>query len=63
MKTKTKTTVVKVRAAQYEDHDNCLEAAAADYVETHPEAKGWDLNARWQDESREVILLDAPVLL
>lgn len=55
------TTTVKVRAAQYEDHDDCLEAAAADYVETHPEAAGWALHARWEDNSRDVILLDVPV--
>lgn len=52
---------VKVPASQYEDHDDCLEAAVTDYVEMHPEAKGWNLHARWEDGTRDVILIDVPV--
>lgn len=56
----TTTQKVRIPASQYEDHDDCLAAAAAEYVEEHPDAEGWDLNARWEDDSRDVILLDAP---
>lgn len=52
---------IEVSAAKYQDCDDCLEAAAADYVRLHPEAAGWDLSARWADSERDVILLDVPV--
>lgn len=57
----TTTQKIRIPASQYEDHDDCLAAAAAEYVEEHPDAEGWDLNARWENDSRDVILLDAPV--
>ena len=56
--------VVEVNSAQYEDYDDCLAAAAEDYVSEHPEAAGYDLNARWcggDYGSRETILLDVPL--
>lgn len=55
------TKTIEVSAAQYEDYDDCLAAAAADYVRDHPEARGYDLSPRWaDDDDRSVILLDAP---
>lgn len=54
-------TTIKVSAAKYTDHDNCLTAAATDYVAAHPEANGYDMSPRWEDDQRDVILLDVPV--
>lgn len=53
---------IEVDAAPYEDHDDCLQAAADDYVSDHPEAQGYDMNPRWADEEtdRSTILLDVP---
>lgn len=58
--TPSKYTTIEVAAAQYVDHDDCLTAAAEDYASEHPEAAGYDLDARWADDEREVILLDVP---
>ena len=55
-----KHTTITVDAKRYEDADDCLAAAAAEYVEEHPEAAGYDLGARWADDEREQILLDVP---
>jgi hypothetical protein len=55
---------IKVDAKQYEDYD-ILKVAAEDYVDEHPEAEGYDLDARWEggdDGEREVILLDVPAI-
>jgi hypothetical protein len=41
----SKHTTIKVAAAQYidhDDHDDCLAAAAEDYVSEHPAAAGYD---------------------
>ena len=46
-------------AKRYEDHDDCL-AAAADDIAAIYGLEGWNLNARWQDDSRETILVDLP---
>jgi hypothetical protein len=52
---------ITVSARKYTYHDDCLQAAADDYVATHPEAAGWDLSARWADDAnREEIALDVP---
>ena len=56
----TRHTTIEVDAAQYEDEDDCLAAAAADYAEAHPEALGYDMAARWADDERTTILLDVP---
>lgn len=53
---------IELDAKKYEDFDDCLAAAAEEYVSEHPEAKGWDLDARWEDDNREVILLTVPYL-
>jgi len=56
-----KNITVEINAKQYEDQDDCLTAAAADYVREHPKAERYDLDARWADENdRSVILLDVP---
>jgi hypothetical protein len=57
-----KHTTIEVTAAQYVDHDDCLTAAAEDYASEHPEVAGYDLDARWQDDERDVILLDVPAI-
>ena len=51
---------IEISAKRYEDEDDCLLAAADDYISEHPEAEGYDLSPRWQDEERDVILLDVP---
>lgn len=56
----TMTKTITVSAKQYENHDDCLQAAADDYVSDHPEAEGYDLNPRWVDDEREEIALDVP---
>lgn len=50
---------VTVRADQ--DQDDCLAAAAAEYIEEHPELAGYDLSPRWTDEDdRETVDLTVP---
>lgn len=51
---------VKIQAAQYADHDDCLAAAADDYASAH-DLIGWDLSPAWADDQREVIVLTVPV--
>lgn len=58
--TMAKHITITVDAKQYEDHDDCLASAAADYVGEHPEAEGYDMDPRWGDDDRETILLDVP---
>jgi ABC-type nitrate/sulfonate/bicarbonate transport system substrate-binding protein len=48
-------------SAPYADYDDCLAAVAADYVDDHPEAEGYDLSARWADDDREAVEIDVPV--
>lgn len=50
---------VRVPAARYADHDDCLEAAAEDYAAEH-DLEGWDLSPRWADDQRDEILLSVP---
>lgn len=50
---------VKIAAAKYEDQDDSLQAAADDYAAAHDQA-GWDLDPKWEDEQREVIILTVP---
>lgn len=50
---------VKIAAAKYEDHDDCLQAAANDYAKAHG-LQGRDLDPKWEDEQREVIVLTVP---
>lgn len=42
------------------DADDCLAAAAEAYVLSRPEAEGWDLEPRWEDETRERVVLSVP---
>ena len=53
------TYTIHVYARRYEDHDDCLSAAAADVAHARGLA-GWDLSPRWADDQRETILLDIP---
>ena len=44
------------------DFDDCFEAAVDAYVKDHPDAAGWDLSPRWEDDNnRESILLTVPI--
>lgn len=53
-------TIVRIDAHQYENHDDCLTAAAEDYAEEHG-LGGWDLDPRWEnDDERDTILLSVP---
>ena len=56
----SKHTIVTISARKYQDSDDCLIDAARDYVATHPDLAGWDLEARWEDEQRDAILLTVP---
>lgn len=51
---------ITIDARRYEDHDDCLSAAAAEMVALHPHLRGWDLAARWADDTREAITLTVP---
>ena len=51
---------VSVPASRYEDEDDCLSAAAADYIAAHPSLAGWDLSPRWVDEQRDEIEMTVP---
>ncbi len=53
------TTTIKIQAKRYADHDDSLNAAAEDYARTYGLA-GWDLSPRWEDEQRNMILIDVP---
>jgi hypothetical protein len=50
---------ITVSAAQYEDADDSLAAAAAD-VASERGLEGYDLDARWADEDRSEIALTIP---
>ena len=51
---------IAVPAADYEDHDDCL-AAAAVAASRERGLEGWDLEPRWDDEDdRDQILLTIP---
>lgn len=56
----TKPREVTIDAARYADYDDCLAAAAAEYVEDHPNAAGYDLSPRWADDDRDQIVLTVP---
>ena len=42
------------------DQDDCLAAAADEYLEEHPELHGYDLAPRWGDDDRETVVLAVP---
>lgn len=50
---------VRVGARRYEDHDDCLAAAAEDYSDKHG-LVAWTLSPRWDDDDRTVIALSVP---
>ncbi|MEY4416889.1 MAG: hypothetical protein RIQ53_4182 [Pseudomonadota bacterium] len=41
------------------DQDDCLAAAAQAYADQHG-LEGWDLAPRWEDETREAVILSIP---
>lgn len=55
----TTMTTVRISAKRYTDSDDCLADAAADYAREHG-LDGWDLDARWEDDQRDAILLTVP---
>ena len=55
-----KHTTIEIDAAQYEDCEDCLSAAAEEYADEHPECRGYDMAPRWRDDGRDVILIDVP---
>lgn len=44
------------------DADNCFEAAIADYLDDHPEADGYTIDAVWGDADRKTVELTVPVI-
>lgn len=40
--------------------DDCLAAAAENYLAQHRNLRGWDLAPRWTDETRETVTLTVP---
>lgn len=57
---KQTTTTVVVSARKYEDSDDCLGAAAAEYAAAHG-LDGWQVSAAWVDDAnREEIALTVP---
>ena len=55
----TATLILSIPASRYDDSDDCLADAAADYAAEHDLA-GWNLSPRWADDERTEILLDVP---
>ena len=51
--------IIRIKAKQYEDYDDCLAAAAAAVAEERG-LRGYDLNPRWGDEEGNIILVDVP---
>lgn len=51
--------IIRIDAAEYADDDDCLVAAATDYADAHNLA-GWELDARWENDQRETIILTIP---
>ena len=52
-------TTLRINAADYADHDDCLAACAAD-VAGELSLSGYDLSPRWEDDERDAILVDIP---
>lgn len=53
---------IEVAAKLYEDHDDCLTAAAQDYASDHG-LEAWQVSAEWlggEDGERETIVLTVP---
>lgn len=53
------TITLRIDAAKYADEDDCLAAAAADVAQERG-LEGWQLDARWENNQRDVILIDVP---
>jgi hypothetical protein len=60
-KTMSKSTTIEISAAKYENDNDSLKAAAEEYADDHPRARGYDLNPRWANGERTAILLDVPI--
>lgn len=55
------TTKIDIEVPANEDEDDCLTAAASEYIEQHPDLANWDLDPRWTDDSvRETVTLTVP---
>ncbi len=53
------TNPVEIPARVYEDSDDCLAAAEHD-IRIRFRLSSWQVEARWQDEQRETILVSVP---
>ena len=56
------TNYTTVTVAADADQDDCLSAAAAEYISEHPECEGYELCPVWGDENRETVQLTVPEL-
>lgn len=52
---------IRIESRFYENFDNCLEAAALE-LSMSMGLSDWDLCPRWEDDDREIILIDVPLL-
>lgn len=50
---------ITIPAVKYEDYDDCLSAAADEYAKQHG-LEGWDLDPKWEDDQRDMIVLTVP---
>lgn len=55
----TRSITMRLAAGPFAHHDNCLLAAAA-YFAQGRDLDGYDLSPRWEDNQRDIILLDIP---
>jgi hypothetical protein len=55
-----KYTTILVSAKSYEDEDDCLAAAAAEYATSH-NLEAWEVEADWASDERDEIALKVPV--
>lgn len=51
---------IEITVAANADADDCLAAAADEYIAEHPELTGWDLDPRWAADDCEEIALTVP---
>lgn len=56
---KTMSQKITIPAVKYEDYDDCLSAAADEYAKQHG-LEGWDLDPKWEDDQRDMIVLTVP---
>lgn len=50
---------IRIDAKRYEDSEDCLADAASDVAE-ELELSGYEMSPRWENDERDVILVDVP---